>query len=110
SLRPRFKSIVDAGGAQVADARDCLNNLLGRAQKVIEDRLATEEANASLNADYRNAMKHFDQAVATQNAKMLRAQVQPEFEKVLNSNGPRTEEAQRYVSELVPAALKKISR
>jgi ribosomal protein S20 len=110
ALRPRFKSIVDAGGAQVADARDCLNNLLGRAQKVIEDRLATEEANASFNAEYRNAMKHFDQAVATQNAKMLRAQVQPEFEKVLNSNGPRTEEAQRYVSELVPAALKKISR
>ena len=110
SLRPRFKSIVDAGGAQVADARDCLNNLLGRAQKVVEDRLAAEEANSSLNAEYRNAMKHFDQAVATQNAKMLRTQVQPEFEKILNSNGPRAGEAQRYVSELVPAALKKISR
>jgi serine/threonine protein kinase len=110
SLRPRFKSIVDASGPQVADARDCLNNLLGRAQKIIEDRLATEEADSSLNAEYRNAMKHFDQAVATQNAKMLRAQVQPEFEKVLNSNGRRTEEARRYVSELVPAALKKISR
>jgi serine/threonine protein kinase/ribosomal protein S20 len=110
ALRPRFKSIVDGGGAQVADARDCLNNLLGRAQKIVGDRLAAEEANSSLNAEYRNAMKHFDQAVATQNAKMLRAQVQPEFEKVLNSNGPRTEEAQRYVSELVPAALKKISR
>jgi serine/threonine protein kinase len=109
SLRPKFKSIVDAGGPVLPDARDCLNNLLGRAQKAIEDRLAAEEANASINAEYRSAMKHFDQAVATQNAKVLRTQVQPEFEKILNSTGPRTEEAQRYVSELIPAALKKIS-
>ena len=110
NLRPLFKAIVDGGGPQAADARDCLNNLLARAQKAIEDRLALEESDASHNADYRAAMKHFDQAVATQNAKMLRAQVQPEFEKIANFNGPRAEEAQKYVSELIPAALKKINK
>lgn len=110
NLRPLFKAMVDSGGAQVGDARDCLNNLLGRAQKVIEDRLALEELNASQNAGYRSAMKHFDQAVATQNTKALRAQVAPEFQKIASASGPRTEEAQKYVSELIPAALKKISQ
>jgi serine/threonine protein kinase len=110
NLRPLFKAIVDAGGPQVADARDCLNNLLGKAQKAIEDRLALAESNSSRNADYRSAMKHFDQAVATQNAKMLRGQAQPEFEKIANAGGPRTEEAQKYISELIPAALKKINK
>ena len=109
SLRPKFKAVVDAGG-QVGDARDCLNNLLGRAQKAIEDRLALEESNSSQNAEYRAAMKRFDQAAASQNAKILRSQVQPEFEKIATANGPRTDEAQRYVSELIPAALKKMSK
>lgn len=110
TLRPQFKSIVDAGGPQIFDARDYLNNLLPKAQEAIEERLAIEETNAAPNAEYRDAMKQFDQAVATQDAKALRTRVQPEFEKIMNWSGPRAEEARRYVSEFIPAALRKLSR
>jgi serine/threonine protein kinase/tetratricopeptide (TPR) repeat protein len=108
-LRPQFKAIVDAGGPMVADARDYLNNMIPRTQKAIEDRLSAEEANAAVNAQYRNAMKHFDQAVATQDVKVLRAQVRSEFDDIVKSSGARSQEAARYISELIPTALKKIS-
>lgn len=109
-IRPRFKSIVDGGGSLVPDARDYLNNVLPKAQKAIETKLASAEADTLSNAKFRDAVKQFDQAVATQNPKMLRSQVQSEFQEIANSGGPRTEEAARYVNEIIPAALKKIAR
>jgi serine/threonine protein kinase len=109
-MRPRFKSIVDGGGPLVPDARDYLNNLIPRAQKVIEAKLANAESDTLSNAKFRDAVKEFDQAVATQNSKTLRSRVQSEFQEIANSGGPRTTEAERYVNVLIPAALKKISR
>jgi serine/threonine protein kinase len=109
-MRPRFKSIVDGGSPLVPDARDYLNNLLPRAQKVIEAKLANAEADTLFNAKFRDAVKEFDQAVATQNSKMLRSRIQSEFQEISSSGGPRTQEAERYINVLIPAALKKISR
>ena len=109
-MRPRFKSIVDGGGPLVPDARDYLNNLIPRAQKVIEAKLANGESDTLSNAKFRDAVKEFDQAVATQNSKALRSRIQSEFQVIVNSGGPRTAEAERYVNVLIPAALKKISR
>jgi serine/threonine-protein kinase len=110
NLRPQFKAIVDSGGLMVVDARDYLNNLIPRTQKNIEDRLSVEESNAAGNAQYRSAMKHFDQAVATEDATALRGQVRSEFDDIVKAGGARSREAARYVSELIPAALKKISK
>jgi serine/threonine protein kinase/polyhydroxyalkanoate synthesis regulator phasin len=110
SLRPRFKSMVDAGGPMIFDARDYLSSVIPKTQKAIEDRLSKEEANAPLNAKFREAMKQFDQAVATQNAKMLRNQVRSEFDDIVKAGGARSEEAGRYINELIPAALKKMNR
>jgi len=107
-MRPRFKSIADGGGLLVPDARDYLNNLIPRAQKIIEAKLANAEADTLFNAKFRNAVKEFDQAVAMQNSKMLRSRIQPEFREIANSGGPRTKEADQYVNILIPAALKKI--
>jgi serine/threonine protein kinase len=109
-MRPRFKSIVDGGGPLVPDARDYMNNILPKAQKAIEANLANAEADTLSNEKFRNAVKQFDQAVATQNAKTLRSQVQSEFQVIANSGGPRVKEAERYVEVLIPAALKKITR
>ncbi|HEV2520905.1 MAG TPA: protein kinase [Candidatus Acidoferrales bacterium] len=109
-IRPRFKSIVDGGGLLLPDARDYLNSVIPKAQKTIEDRLAKTEADAAANAKYREVAKKFDQAVATQNTKILRSQIQPEFLDIVNAGGPRTEEAARYVNALIPAALKKSAR
>jgi serine/threonine protein kinase len=109
-MRPRFKSIVDGGGPLIPDARDYMNNILPKAQKAIEANLANAEADTLSNAKFRSAVKQFDQAVATQNAKMLRSQIQSEFQVIANSAGPRVKEAQRYVEVLIPAALSKIPR
>jgi tetratricopeptide (TPR) repeat protein len=109
-IRPRFKAIVDGGGLLMFDARDYLNIVIPRAQRGIEDRLARAEADTAANIKYREAVKRFDQAVATQNTKLLRSQVQGEFQKIASSGGPRAEEARQYVNTLIPAALKKASR
>jgi serine/threonine protein kinase len=109
-MRPRFKSIVDGGGPLVPDARDYMNNILPKAQKAIEANLANAEADTLSNAKFRDAAKQFDQAVAAQNAKLLRSQIQSEFQVIVSSGGPRVKEAQRYIEVLIPEALEKISR
>jgi len=106
-IRPRMKAIVDGGGPLVADARDFLNNVLSKAQNTIQAKLVSAEADTQANAKFRDAVKDFDQAVATQNMKKLRSQIQPEFQEIANSAGPRTKEAEQYVEVLIPAALKK---
>jgi hypothetical protein len=109
-IRPRFKSIVDGGGPPVPDARDYMNNILPKAQKAIEANLANAEADTLSNAKFRDTVKRFDQAVATQNSKQLRSQIQSEFQVIANSGGPRAKEAQRYIEVLIPAALEKLAR
>jgi len=79
-------------------------------QKAIEANLANAEADTLSNAKFRDTVKRFDQAVATQNAKQLRSQIQPEFQVIASSGGPRTKEAQRYIEVLIPAALEKLAR
>jgi serine/threonine protein kinase/tetratricopeptide (TPR) repeat protein len=108
-FRPRFKSFVDGGGPFLLDARDYLNNILPKAQNVIEAKLANAEADTLSNAKFRDAVKQFGQAVATQNIRMLRSEIQPEFQVIANTGGPRTKEAERYLEVLIPAALKKSS-
>jgi serine/threonine protein kinase len=109
-IRPRFKSIADGGGPFLLDARDYLNNVIPRAQNAIEAKLANAEADTLSNAKFRDAVKKFDQAVAAQNIKILRSEIQPEFQEIANSGGPRTKEAERYIEDLIPAALKKNAR
>jgi hypothetical protein len=109
-IRPRFKSIADGGGPFLLDARDYLNNVIPKAQNAIEAKLANAEADTLSNAKFREAMKQFDQAVAAQNTKVLRSEIKSEFQGIASSGGPRTKEAERYVEDLIPAALKKDAR
>jgi hypothetical protein len=105
-LRPQFKALTEGGGLLAGNARDYQNNLIPKAQKEIEDRLAIAESAAAANATYEAAVKHYDQAVATQNTGMLHSRVLPEFQQIVAAGGPRAPEASRYVSSLIPAALK----
>jgi predicted Ser/Thr protein kinase len=105
-LRPQFKAMIEGGGLLAANARDYQNNLIPKAQKAIEDRLANEESAAAANAAYGEAIEQFDQAVATENLAALRSHVLPEFQQIFASGGPRAQEAARYVNTLIPKALK----
>jgi tetratricopeptide (TPR) repeat protein/predicted Ser/Thr protein kinase len=106
NLRPQFKSIAEGRGPMAINARDIQNNLLPKAQKEIEDRLANAESAGAANGAYEAAMKHFDRAVATQNTAVLHSHVLPEFQQIVAAGGPRAPEAARYVNILIPAALK----
>jgi serine/threonine protein kinase len=105
ALRPRFKAMADSG-TLVADARDYMNNLIPRAQKQIEERLANAESNAEANAQYERAVGHYDQAVSAKNLSMLRSQVLPDFQHIAQSGGARAQEAAQYVNVMIPQALK----
>jgi serine/threonine protein kinase len=109
-IRPRFKTVADGGGPRVPDARDYMNNIIPRAQKDIEAKLANAEAETLSNEKYRDAVKEFDRAVAAQNAELLRTQIQSEFRLIASTSGPRILEAERYLNVLIPEALKKIGR
>jgi serine/threonine protein kinase len=109
-IRPRFKSVLDGGGPLISDARDYMNNILPRAQRVIEAKLADMQADTLSNEKFRDAAKEFDQAVAAQDATLLRTQIKSDFQVIANSGGPRTKEAERYIIVLIPEALKKITR
>ena len=88
-IRPRFKTVADGGGPRVPDARDYMNNIIPRAQKVIEAKLANAEADTLSNEKFRDAVKDFDQAVAEQNSELLRTQIQSEFRLIASTAGPR---------------------
>jgi predicted Ser/Thr protein kinase/tetratricopeptide (TPR) repeat protein len=106
-LQSEFKSLAEGQDPLATDARDYLNSLIPKAQKHIEESLATAESNSSANAAYTSAVKEYDRAVATQNAAMLRDQVLPVFRHIAQSGGVRAKEARRYADVLIPAALKK---
>ncbi len=108
-LRPQFKVMVEGGGLLAANARDYQNDLIPKAQKEIEDRLANADSATTANAAYGTAVGQYDQAVATQNSGMLRSRVLPEFQHIVTSGGSRAPEAARYVNILIPAALKNAS-
>jgi serine/threonine protein kinase len=105
-LKPQFKMIAEGRGPLATDSRDYQNNLIPKAQKEIEDHLANAESAVAANTVYEVAIKHFDRAVATQNTASLHSHVLPEFQQIVQSGGPRTQEATRYVNILIPAALK----
>jgi hypothetical protein len=67
---------------------------------------ANGESAAAANAAYESAVSRYDAAVATQNTRVLRSRVLPEFQQIVNSGGPRAPEAARYVDVLIPAVLK----
>jgi serine/threonine protein kinase len=106
-LRPKFKALADAGGPLAMDARDYLTNVIPKAQKQIEDNLAADAADLSANADYEHAVKDYERAAATQNTSMLRGRVLSAFQRIAQSGGLRAKEAERYVSVLIPSALKR---
>ncbi len=106
TLRPQFKTIAEAGGPLTIDARDYQNNVIPKAQKEIEYRLANAESAAIANAAYEAAVKQYAQAVAAQNTNALRSRVLPEFQQIAGSASPRAPEAQRFVITFIPAALK----
>ena len=107
ALGPKFKSIADAQGWLAVDAEDFANNIIPRAQKHIEDRLALAASNAALNGAYIDAVKEYNRAVAAQNGSMLRDKVLPLFREMAQSGGVRAKEAKRYVDVLIPGAFSK---
>ena len=106
-LQSKFQSIAEAQGPLAMDARDYLNNVIPKAQRNIEDRLAVAESNSSLNTAYMNAVQEYNRAVAARNASMLHDKALPLFREIAQSGGVRAKEAQRYVDVLIPAALNK---
>src|SRR2546427_2220526 len=106
-LQSEFKSLAEAQGPLALEAPDYLNNVIPKAQRHIEDRLAVAKSNSPPNTAYKDAVKAYDRAVAAQNTSMLRDKVLPLFREIAQSGGVRAKEAQRYVDVLIPAALKK---
>ena len=106
-LQSKFKSLADAQGPLAMDARDYLNSLIPKAQKHMEDSLATAKVISSANDEYVSAIKKYDRAVASQNSAVLQGQVLPLFSQIAQSGGVRAKEAQRYADVLIPAALQK---
>lgn len=107
ALGPKFKSIADAQGPLAVDAEDYANNIIARAQKHIEDRLALTASNASANTAYIEAVKEYNRAVSAQNASMLHDKALPLFREIAQSGGVRAKEAKRYVDVLIPGAFSK---
>jgi serine/threonine protein kinase len=106
-VQSKFEALAEAQGPLAFDARDYLNNVIPKAQKHIEDRLALAESNLSPNGAFMDAVKEYNSAAATQNAVMLRDKVLPMFRQIAQSGGVRAKEAQRYADVLIPTALQK---
>jgi serine/threonine protein kinase len=106
-LQSKFKSLAEGQGPLAIDARDYLNNVMPKAQRRIEDRLAVAESNSSPNTAYVNAVTEYNRAVAAQSASTLRDKVLPLFREIAQSGGVRAREAKRYVDVLIPEALNK---
>lgn len=108
-LRPQFRAIADAGGPFAAEARDYMNNVIPNTNKQIDDHMANASAAATDAAQFNDAVEHFKKAVAASDAKALRKQVLPEFQALAQGTGPNAAESSRYVSSLIPAALREIT-
>ena len=106
-LQSKFQAIAEAQGPLAMDARDYLNNVIPKAQKHIEDRLAVAESNASLNAAYMNAVKYSTEQLPRKMHRSCATKPVPLFREIAQSSGVRAPEAQRYVDVLIPAALNK---
>jgi serine/threonine protein kinase len=105
-LRPQFKALTGGEGILDWDARDYLSDLIPKAEKQIQANLAKADSDATADREYEAAVKHFDQAVATQDRDLLRSQSLAEFRQIVSFGGARASEAAQYVNVLIPQALK----
>ena len=105
-LRPQFKALTGGEGILDLDARDYLSDLIPKAEKQIQANLAKADSDAAADREYEAAVKHFDQAVATQDRDLLRSQSLAEFRQIVSFGGARASEAAQYVNVLIPQALK----
>ena len=105
-LRPQFKALTGGEGVLDMDARDYLSELIPKAEKQIQANLAKADSDAAADREYEAAVKHFDQAVASQDRDLLRSQALVEFRQIVSFGGVRASEAAQYVNVLIPQALK----
>jgi serine/threonine protein kinase len=105
-LRPQFKALTGGEGVLDLDARDYLSDLIPKAEKQIQANLAKADSDAAADREYEAAVKHFDQAVASQDRDLLRSQALAEFLQIVSFGGVRASEAAQYVNVLIPQALK----
>ncbi len=105
-LRPQFKALTGGEGILDLDARDYMSDLIPKAEKQIQANLAKADSDAAADREYEAAVKHFDQAVASQDRDLLRSQALVEFRQIVSFGGARASEAAQYVNVLIPQALK----
>jgi eukaryotic-like serine/threonine-protein kinase len=75
------------------------------AVNVIEDRPASSEK-LSPDAQFNAALAHFHRAVVAKDAGSLKLLVRPEFQRIVQEDGPRAKDAAAYVSSAIPIALR----
>jgi TonB family protein len=109
TLRTQFRAVQDAGGPLAVNAANYSNSLIPAAMKDIEDRLANAQALTLADSQLNDAVTHFKQALAARDSAGLKSRVLPEFQQLAQGGGPRAAEAARYVSSVIPAALRDIT-
>jgi serine/threonine-protein kinase len=109
TLRTQFRAIQDAGGPLAVNAANYSNTLIPGAMKDVADRLANAQALALAESQLNDAVAHFNQAVAAKDSVGLKSRVLSEFQQLAQGGGPRAPEAARYVSTVIPAALRDIT-
>ncbi len=105
-LRPQFKALTGGEGILDLDARDYMSDLIPKAEKQIQANLAKADSDAAADREYEAAVKHFDQAVTSQDRDLLRSEALVEFRQIVSFGGARASEAAQYVNVLIPQALK----
>jgi TonB family protein len=77
-----------------------------RDQAKMPDKQAADTTEASR---FLSAAKHFEKASQAHDVSTLRDDVLPEFQKIAQAGGSKAEDAQRYVSSAIPAAIREAS-
>ena len=66
-------------------------------------------AEVSEASRFLSAVEHFEKASRVRDLSALKNDVLPEFQKIAQGGGRKAEEAQRYVSSVIPAAIREVS-
>jgi TonB family protein len=105
-LLPQFRSIADTGGPFSSSARNYADNLVPAALKDMDAKAAKLASDTADAAHFNDAVSHYRAAVDSHDATALRSNVLTEFQAIAAAGGPRASEAGRYVSSLIPAAIR----
>jgi TonB family protein len=108
-IQDGFRVIRQAGGPLAAGAADYESNVIPSMIKQIEDRQTAADALSRANAQFEDAANRYNQALAAKDSAALRSKILPAFQAIARSGGPKASEADRYVSSVIPEAIRNLT-